>query len=504
MTGFRGRVCFWMTFVAITQTASGQNLKQFERTVTEFTLANGLHFILVERHEAPEISFRTWVDAGSAEDPAGATGLAHMLQRVAYKGTETIGTADWAMEKKALDAVEEASDQLQAERNKGPRADSAKLDILRLELGSAAERAQSYGRSSQFSAILENNGADELKAAASFDHIEFFCNLPSNRVELWFLMESQRLQTPVFRQFYFEREAALGEERTTVESNALGLLMRDLLATAFVAGPFHNPALGWPGDIAELRTEQAREFLEKYFVPANMVMTLVGDLNPEECRKLAERYFGPLRARPAPPQPHIAEPPQLGPRTVELDVPAPPLLAYGFKRPPDTSAEDPVFTVMNLILTGGRTGWLYKQLVETGRLAVDVRGAAAFPSGRFPCLFTLEILPARQHITEDLEKAIDGALADFASQRVDGETLTRAQAMARMAVLRQLDSNGGIAAALPAFYATYGDWRKLFSAVADIDKVSADDVQRVARKYLTPAQRTIAVIAPPAGRSAVR
>ena len=106
----------------------GQDLKQFEKKVTEFTLANGLHFIVVERHEAPVVSFRTWVDAGAVDDPAGATGLAHMFERLALKGTTTIGTTDWAAEKKALDAVEEVHDRLEAERNKGPRADEARLD----------------------------------------------------------------------------------------------------------------------------------------------------------------------------------------------------------------------------------------------------------------------------------------------------------------------------------------------------------------------------------------
>src|SRR5450755_2441441 len=123
---------------------AAQSLSDFEKRITEFTLANGLHFIIFERHEAPVISFHTYVNAGSVDDPTGETGLAHMFEHMAFKGTETIGTRDWPNEKKALDAIEEVYDRLEAERNRGPKADRDTLGALDMRLKMAIDQAQAY------------------------------------------------------------------------------------------------------------------------------------------------------------------------------------------------------------------------------------------------------------------------------------------------------------------------------------------------------------------------
>ncbi len=504
LIGFRGRAPVWAAILVLAPGLWAQNLKEFERKVTEFSLANGLHFILVERHESPVVSLRTWVNAGSANDPADQTGLAHMFEHLAYKGTETIGSVDWASEKNAMDAVEEAAEKLQAEQIKGAMAAQDRLDILRIDLNSAVDRAERFSRSGDFPALLESNGAEGLKAAVSYDRSEFYCNLPANRIELWFLMESQRLLAPVFRQFYRERETVLGEDRNNVESNTLALLLREVVTTAYPTGPYHNPTLGWPADIAELRTRQAREFFEKYYVPANMVITVVGDLNPEECRKLADRYFGALPSRPVPPPPHTYDVPQRGPRTVQMEFAAQPLLAYGFRRPAATSPDDPVFTVISQILTGGRTGLLYKELVEGQRLAQQTQGVAAYPASRYPCLFSFLLIPTREHTAQEVQNAADAVLDSFAAQRIDDETLSRARRMSRAAMVKQMETNAGLAALLPAYYTTYGDWRKLFTSLGDLDKVTAEDVQRVARRYLVASQRTVGFTTTPASAPAAR
>ena len=491
--GFRGLTVL-APVLLISGILYGQNLEQFEKQVTEFTLSNGLHFILVARHNAPVVSVRTWVDAGSADDPAGQTGLARMFQRMAFQGTESIGTTDWPSEKKALDALEQAADQLELEQNKGPRASQDRLEMLKLDLNSAMDRAQTYVRATEYGSILDSNGAQAFGAAATFDHTEYSCSLPSNRLELWFLMESQRLLAPVYRQFYQEREAAAEEART--QSNAQAMLLQDVVSTAFQAGPFHHPVAGWPADIESLRTRQAREFQERYYVPARMVIAMAGDVNPAECRRSAEHYFGGLPARPAPPPPHAAELPQRGPRAIQLDLPAP-LLVYAFKRPSELSPEDPAFAVMNAVLSGGRGGLLYRELVETRRVAVDVRAIAAYPSGRFPCLFVFLLVPSRGHSMDELKQAFDALLDGFLSQNLDDEQLHRARNRIRASLLNQLNSNQGLSAILPAYYTAFGDWRQLFTWLDSVDKVTADDVLRVARRYLVASQRTVGFTSPP-------
>jgi predicted Zn-dependent peptidase len=475
----------------------GQNLKQFEKKVTEFTLANGLHFIVVERHDAPVISFRTWVDAGSLDDPAGATGLAHLFEHLAYKGTETIGTADWASEKKALDAVEEVYDRLQAERNKGPRADQERLDVLDLQLQNAINQAQGFVRPNEFAALLEANGAMGLSAVTVHDRTEYACSLPSNRIELWFLMESQRFLSPVFRDFYKERDALLEEQRVLVERNPQGLMRQEFLAAAFEAHPYHHPAIGWPSDAANLRYGDARAFFEKYYTAGNTVIAMVGDVFPDEARRLAERYFGPLPARPAPPILHTVEPPQRGTKRIQMQLPIQPMLLCGYKRPDQRDPDDPALRVLGLILSGGRTGMLYKELVEDQRIALEVQAVSAYPDGRYPSLFAFLLVPAKEHTVEENEKSLEALVARLQTQKVDDEILNRARNRARARLISFLDGNQGLASQLPAYYAAYGDWRKLFTSIADLNQVTADDVQRVARKYLVASQRTVVYSTPP-------
>ncbi|MBV9505689.1 MAG: insulinase family protein [Acidobacteriia bacterium] len=484
---------------------SAQILKEFEKKVTEFTLPNGLHFIVVERHDAPVISFHTYVNAGSVDDPSGRTGIAHMFEHMAFKGTETIGTTNWSAESKALEAIEAAYDRLEAEQNKGPRADPAKMQALEAQVEMAIEHAQMYVVPNEYPRIIEENGGVGLNAGTSYDSTQYFYSLPSNRAELWFLLESQRFLHPVFREFYKERDVVQEENRMRVESSAQGKLLQDFIATAFSAHPYRNPPGGWPSDVANLRLADAKAFYEKYYAPANITIAIVGDINPADARRMAERYFSPLAKRPLPTARLTEEPPQPGPKRAEIDSPSQPLLVVGYKRPDEYSKDDPVFDIISEILSGGRTGLMYQSLVRDQKIALEAEAADTFPDGRYPNLFLFFIAPALGHSVEENQKALDDLLTNFQAQTVDAQTLARVKTKARAAVIRRLDSNSGLASLLAANYATYGDWRKLFTSLDDLDKVTAEDVQRVARQYFVAPSRTVSfTVAPrqPQARSA--
>ena len=202
-----------------------QSLKEFEKKVTEFTLPNGLHFIICERHQAPVVSFQTYVNAGSVDDPSGKTGLAHMFEHMAFKGTASIGSLNWSAEKKALDAIEVVYDRYDAERNKGHLADPAKLKGLREELAKAIEAANKYVDENLYPNIIEENGGVGMNASTGEDSTNYFYSLPSNRIELWFLLESSRFIRPVFREFYKERDVVREERRMRTESEPQGKLL---------------------------------------------------------------------------------------------------------------------------------------------------------------------------------------------------------------------------------------------------------------------------------------
>jgi predicted Zn-dependent peptidase len=480
------------TLLAASLTLSAQDLKDFEKKSTEFTLPNGLHFVIVERHEAPVVSFHTYVNAGSMNDPAGLTGLAHMFEHMAFKGTETIGTTNWAEEKKALQDIEEAYDELDAERSKGPRASQVKIEGLDGSLKLRIGRAANYVDPNKYTTVIEENGGAGLNADTTLGYTEYYYSLPSNRVELWFLMESQRFLHPVFREFYKERDVVMEEHRRNVESNVQGMLTQTLNATAFEASPYHNPAGGWPSDIANLRASDAQAFFEKYYVAANINIAIVGDVSPVDAKRMAEKYFGPLPARPLPPTVGTQEPPQPGPKTAIVESQSQPLALIGYKRPNQYDKDDAVFDVMALILSSGRTSLLYKDLVQEKRLALGAQTQPTFPDGRLTNLFVFLLAPAQGHTLEENQRELQALLARFEAKPVDAETLARVKTKVRASVIAQLGSNAGLAAMLTKYYGMYGDWRQLFTSIDEVAKVTADDVQRVAIKYFDPKSRTVA------------
>ncbi len=275
-----------------------QSLRDFEKRVTEFTLDNGMHFIILERHEAPVVSFHSYVNAGSVDDPSGETGIAHMFEHMAFKGTETIGTTNYPEEKRALDEVEHIYDQYDAERNKGEHASQTKLTALQEQLKAAMEKANSFVIPNAYPRIIEENGGVGMNAGTGEDSTNYFYNFPRNRLELWFLLESERFYDPVFREFYKERDVVREERRMRIESSPQGKLVEALLATAFEAHPYRNSPAGWASDIENFRLSEAVQFYKKYYVPANITVGIAGDVNPAECKRLALKYFAILpRAR---------------------------------------------------------------------------------------------------------------------------------------------------------------------------------------------------------------
>ncbi len=486
--------------LCLTACLQAQSLQEFEKKVTEFTLANGLHFIVVERHEAPVVSFHTYVNAGSVDDPAGRTGLAHMFEHMAFKGTRSIGTRDWPAESKALEGVEHIYDQLQSEQAKGKRADEPKLKALRKQLEDAIAKANSYVIPNEFPRIIEENGGSGLNANTTDDSTNYYYSLPANRLELWFLLEAERFLQPVFREFYKERDVVREERRMRVESDPQGKLLEMLLATSFAAHPYRQPTAGWASDIERLRVKDAREFFERYYVPANITIAIAGDVSPADARRLADKYFSYLPRKPLPAPVPTVEPAQDGEKRVAVETPAQPVLAIAYKRPAQDHADDPVFDVLSGILASGRTGILYKELVRDKRIALVAQSVATFPAGEYPNLFVFFLMPNSGHTTAELEQAAAAILERLKTEKVDAPTLARVKTKVRASLIRQLDSNPGLAEHLTWYHVNYGDWRKLFTGLEDINRVTADDVQRVVRQYFVPSARTVAYTVGEAGK----
>jgi len=354
--------------------ALGQNVASFEKRVTVKKLPNGLTLIICERPEAPVFAFYTLVDAGSAQDPIRATGLAHMFEHMAFKGTDKIGTTNYASEKPALEKVETTYAAYITERDKSVGRDEAKLKQLEKAWKDATAEADKYVKPNEFGKIVEQNGGEDMNASTSLDMTEYHYSLPENRLELWAYLESERFLHPVMREFYKERNVVIEERRLRTESNPFGRLLEQFTQEAFAAHPYHRPTVGWMSDLNHFSATDAQKFFDEYYVPANMVVAVAGDIKPAQALPILEKYFGRLPAHPTPDETTTTEPPQNSERRVVLKEASQPIYIEGYHRPDYRSKDDAVFDALSDLLSEGRTSRLYRSLVRDKKIASFCEG----------------------------------------------------------------------------------------------------------------------------------
>jgi predicted Zn-dependent peptidase len=485
---------FCAVVMVITKPATAQDLAAFEKRMTEFTLDNGLKFLVLERHEAPVVSFHTYADVGAVDEVWGITGIAHLFEHLAFKGTSTIGTRDYKAEKKAMDKVDEAFMALKAERQKGDRADKARLDRLENQFKEAQEQAQEYLVHDEYEETFSREGGSGFNAYTSEDATQYIVSLPSNKVELWMVMESDRFAHAVLREFYKEKDVVMEERRLSVENQPVGRLLEEFMAIAYKAHPYGHEVVGFMSDLEALTRAQAEAFFKKYYEPSNLTIAIVGDVNPEQIRKLATEYFSRIPGGPKPDPVETVEPPQLGERRVVLEDPSQPFVLIGYHKPSIDHPDDAVFDAITDIVGMGRTSRLYKSLVKEKRIAVYASGFQGMPGAKYPGLFLFYAVPAKGHTSQECEEAIYVEIERLKNELVTQEELAKAKTRARAGLIRELDSNSGLAAMLTFYEVVTGDWRNLFKQLDKIDKVTAEDIQRIAKEYFTTKNRSVGII----------
>jgi len=474
-------------------TALGQDLASFEKKVTTRKLPNGLTVLIIERPEAPVFSFFTHVDAGSAQEVAGITGLAHMFEHMAFKGTDKIGTKDYAAETQALRKVEQAYAAYEAERGL-ERADTQKVANLEKAWKDAIAAADQYVVANEFGEIIDREGGVGLNAFTSNDETGYFYSMPSNRLELWAYLESERFLKPVMREFYKERDVVMEEGRTRTESNPIGKLVEQFLATSFTAHPYGVSGVGWPSDLRSFSATDADNFFSKYYVPSNMVVSVVGDVKASQVMPMIEKYFGRLVARPKPLPLRTVEPEQRTERTVTLRETAQPFYLEGYHKPNSRHADDAVYDVIGDLLSSGRTSRLYRSLVRDKKIAAFSSGFNGFPGDKYPNLFAVFAVPTPGHTTDEMRDAIRAEIERMRTEDVTDEELKMVKTRAKANLIRGLDSNQGLALQLATAQTRFGDWRQVFRQVDNIEKVTKADIRRVASATFVPSNRTVGVI----------
>ncbi|MGC9424008.1 M16 family metallopeptidase, partial [Vibrio sp.] len=336
--------------------------------VVEHHLDNGLTLLIAPRHDIPTFTAFITLGVGSVNEQENNRGIAHLLEHMRFKGTRTIGTKDYAQEKKLLRAIDSCVAEIDTCKH-SDECDSEQLKAFKTRLDELQAQHQKLLVKDEAARIYARHGGVGFNAYTSKDLTSYLVSLPANKLELWMSMEADRMQNTVLREFYTEKEVILEERKRSYETSPRGMMYEALLATAFRVHPYRHPVIGWNSDIRALSKEQTRTFMHDYYMPQNTVIALAGDVEPEEAIRLVKQYFGDIPPGQKVPQVYAKEPRQNGERRVEVVFDAKPRLLVGYHKPTFPHREDYVFDLLSTILAQGPSARLHRSLVLEKRLA---------------------------------------------------------------------------------------------------------------------------------------
>ena len=472
-------------------------------------LDNGMTFLIYPTRRAPIFTGLIRFDVGGKDELPGQTGIAHMFEHMAFKGTTNFGSRDPEGEKAALAEVERTAEIFDAARE---RAIDAGLSGAELEAKIAEERkafeaakaaAAAFVVKDEFDAIYNREGGSQMNATTSSDATTYFISLPANRLELWMKMESDRLINPVLREFYSERDVVMEERRMRLDNSPTGQLWELTNATAYVASPYGYPVIGWEADIRNLKASEALKFRAAHYTPEKGLGVIVGDVDVEETRALLRKYFGPLpkRAADAPMLRIQPEPTQQGERRAVLAIQATPELMMGWHKPQLPNIADVRAEMLAEVLTGGRSALWFEKFVKEKRIATEVQCFIG-PGDALPNMFMVYASPQGETTLETLEGAIRAEVTRLKSELIDEDALDRARKRRRAAVINTLKTNLGLAQALGSAAQDSGDPYYLERRLRELETVTAQDLQDFVKTYMADTNLTVGTIVPPGDEAA--
>jgi predicted Zn-dependent peptidase len=465
--------------------------------VVDRTLDNGMRVLIVQRPAVPTVSYNLTVRVGSVDEPGGQSGLAHLFEHMAFKGTTTIGTTDFAREQPLLEELDRIEAEIQRASRASGAGDAERLAELRRRFDELQAQARSFVVPNEYGALYDRHGAVGFNASTGADVTRYTVSLPANRLPLWIALEADRFSRPVFREFYTERDVVLEERRMRVENNPGGKLYEALFSAAFSAHPYRVPTIGWNSEVKALSGPEARTFFASHYGPGNAVVAIVGDVDVDDVMTRLTESFGAIPARPVPALTATREPPQEGERRVEIEYPAEPQLLIAYHRPGLDDPDDPVFDVIESLLSSGRRSRLYTELVTTRQVAVAASASASEPGIRYPPLFVLQAVPRAPHTLDEVESALLEQIDRLRREPVSDRELQRVLNRLDADLIRSLQSNAGLASQLTYFQTVAGDWRYVLTIRDRVAAVTPQDILRVAAKWFVKANRTVARLVRP-------
>jgi predicted Zn-dependent peptidase len=474
---------------------AAQTFEGIKKQVKTHVLANGMKFIVLERHDVPVASFHVYADVGSANESYGITGISHILEHMAFKGTTTVGTKDYAAESKILEDLDNVYAQMKAEEAKA-NPDKAKAAELKAKFGDLEKKAKEYVVNNEYFDMMMRQGDAGVNAYTSTDATQYINYLPSNRLEFWMAMTSDRFLHPVFREFYKERDVIMEERRLGLETQPTGKLVEDFLAVAFKAHPYHHEVVGHMSDIQSIRRQDVIDYFKKFYSPSNLTVGIVGDVKADEVFKLAELYFARIPSGPRPEPVRTREPEQWGERRVAVTAKAQPLLLIGFHIPDAKSKDGPALEALANIVGRGRSSRLYESLVKNKKIAIQASCFSGFPGDKFPNLIAFFAFTAQGKTAAECQAAIEEEIEKIKKDSVTEDELMKFKRSTVKGLLGQMKSNTQMAAMLTYADVVLGSTDEAFNQVDRVRAITAEDVKRVANQYLIKTNRTIGEIIP--------
>ena len=481
--------------------------------VEEFELDNGMRFLLVQRPELTTVSVAWAAHVGSANERPGITGLAHFFEHMMFKGTHTIGTTNIERDLEIIAEQEAVQEQIRAELRDqrrryrlgeiddpyDPAHRTDTLNALREEFQRLVEEQREIMVKDELDKVYTDGGATSLNAFTSNDFTVYINQVPANRLELWFWLESDRLLNPVFREFYAERDVVYEERRLRTESTPTGRYDEQADAMFWQSHPYSWPVIGWASDLEVISKAQADEFFDTYYAPNNLTGVLVGNFDPAEVRTLAERYFGRLeRGEREVPDVVTLEAEQLAEKSLTAECDCQPQLQLRYHAVPFGHADGYALDVIAGVLNG-RTGRLYEEMVEGAEIASSA--SAFYEARKYAGVFNLRSETKGGAIPEQLLAAWDEIVAALIAEPVPEDELAKVKNRVSADTYRQLRDPFFLMIQL-AIGDALGDWRYLNTVAERTNQVTAADVQRVAAKYLEPSKRLVSLYYRKAGTEA--
>jgi predicted Zn-dependent peptidase len=490
--------------------ASGQKA---EVPVAEFTLANGMKFLVVTRPAQATVMGGWVAHVGSANERPGITGVAHFFEHMMFKGSRVIGTRDAMRDQEIIADQERLQEQIRTEYSRqreryrkgeiddpfSPANRTPELEKLEAEFQKLVEEQRGLMVKDEFDKIYTEAGASGMNATTNSDSTIYFITVPANKIELWFWMESERLLQPVFREFYSERDVVQEERRMRVESTPTGRFDEQLNAMFWTAHPYKWDAIGWMSDLKTLSMADAQDFFSTYYAPGNLTAALVGNITVDEAKALAEKYFGriPPSARPVPDIVTLEER-QLAEKRMNAECDCQPQVSVQFHTVPFEHKDQYALDVVQSLLNG-QTGRLRKSLVLDRQIASSA--SAGQQSLRWNGSFYLQAETKGESTPAILEAALSAELARLQNEPVPADELAKVKNQIVAESYRNLESPFYLLLQL-LFYDGWGNWKYLNQWSEKTLAVTAEDVQRVAKQYFTTENRTVASYQRKAGTAA--